>query len=52
VFVAGLLLVAAIEAMLKEAHEAHTDSRLSVLAFVGGFTLFVLVSAGLETIVD
>jgi ZIP family zinc transporter len=52
VFVAGLLLVAAIEAMLKEAHEAHSDSRRSVLAFVGGFTLFVLVSAGLETIVD
>lgn len=47
-FVAGLLTVAAVEDMLKEAHDAHADSRRSVLAFVGGFTLFTLVSAGLE----
>jgi len=51
VFVAGLLTVAAVEDMLEEAHEAHTDSRRSVLAFVGGFTLFTLVSAGLGTVV-
>lgn len=47
VFVAGLLTVAAVEDMLEEAHEAQTDSRRSVLAFIGGFTLFTLVSAGM-----
>lgn len=50
VFVAGLLTVAAVEDMLEEAHEAHTDSRRSVLAFVGGFVLFTLVSAVLGTV--
>jgi ZIP family zinc transporter len=50
VFVAGLLTVAAVEDMLEEAHEAREDDRGSVLAFVGGFTLFTLVSAGLETV--
>lgn len=49
-FVAGLLTVAAVEDMLQEAHEAHEDSRHSVLAFVGGFALFTLVSAGIGTI--
>ena len=49
-FVAGLLTVAAVEDMLEEAHEAREDDRGSVLAFVGGFTLFTLVSAGLETV--
>lgn len=48
-FLAGLLSVAAVEDMLEEAHEARKDSRTSVLAFVGGFALFTLVSAGLET---
>lgn len=47
-FVAGLLTVAAVEDMLEEAHDAVSDTRASTLAFVGGFTLFVLVSAGLE----
>lgn len=51
VFVAGLLTVAAVEDMLEEAHEAHTDSRRSVIALIGGFTLFILVSAGLEAAV-
>lgn len=50
VFVAGLLTVAAVEDMLEEAHEAREDDRGSVLAFVGGFILFTLVSAGLETV--
>ena len=50
VFVAGLLTVAAVEDMLEEAHEADTDSRRSVLAFIGGFTLFTLVSAGLGAV--
>lgn len=50
-FVAGLLTVAAVEDMVEEAHEAEVDSRRSVLAFVGGFVLFTLVSAGLEAVV-
>lgn len=49
-FVAGLLAVSAVEEMLEEAHEAREDNRASVLAFVGGFALFTLVSAGLETL--
>lgn len=48
-FVAGLLTVAAVEDMLEEAHEAADDNRSSALAFVGGFVLFALVSAGLGT---
>ncbi|MEC9484040.1 MAG: ZIP family metal transporter [Halomonas sp.] len=47
-FTAGLLMVAAVEEMLSEAHESEEDTRSSILAFVGGFALFVLVSAGLE----
>lgn len=50
VFVASLLTVAAIEDMLEEAHDAREDTRWSVAAFVGGFTLFTLMSAGLEMI--
>ena len=50
VFVAGLLTVAAVEDMLEEAHGARDDNRRSVLAFVSGFTIFTLVSAGLETL--
>lgn len=50
VFVAGLLTVAAVEDMLEEAHEAREDTRSSILAFVGGFALFTLVSAGFETL--
>lgn len=50
-FVGGLLTVAAVEDMLEEAHQAEADSRRSVLAFVGGFTVFTLVSAGLESFV-
>lgn len=49
-FVAGMLTVAAVEDMLEEAHEATCDTRASTLAFVGGFTLFVLVSAGLKAV--
>ena len=51
VFVAGLLTVAAVEDMLEEAHEARGDTRSSILAFVGGFALFTLVSAGFETVI-
>lgn len=48
-FVAGLLLVAAVEDMLEEAHQVQSDTRLSTGSFIGGFVLFTLVSAGLET---
>lgn len=51
VFVAGLLTVAAVEDMLTEAHEAVEDTRRSVFAFIGGFALFTLVSAGVEAVV-
>lgn len=48
-FIAGLLTVAAVEDMVEEAHNARTDNRRSILAFVGGFVLFTLVSVGLKT---
>jgi zinc transporter, ZIP family len=47
-FVAGLLSLAAVEDMISEAHESGEDTKWSMLAFTGGFVLFVLVSAGLE----
>lgn len=47
-FTAGLLMVAAVEEMLSEAHESKDDTKSSIFAFVGGFALFILVSAGLE----
>lgn len=47
---AGLLTVAAVEDMLEEAHKARRDTRASVLAFVGGFVLFIFVAVGLETV--
>ena len=46
VFVAGLYILAAVEDMLEEAHESAVDSRWSALSFLGGFALFLLVSAG------
>jgi ZIP family zinc transporter len=52
IFTAGLLTVAAVEEMLSEAHESHEDSQISVLAFIAGFVLFVLVSAGLESMLQ
>src|SRR5690606_34588100 len=47
VFTAGLLIVAAVEDMITEAHEIAEDKPSSVLAFIGGFVLFTFVSAGL-----
>ncbi|MEZ5936350.1 MAG: peptidoglycan-binding protein [Alphaproteobacteria bacterium] len=44
-FTAGLLMVAAVEDIIIEAHEIAEDSRTSVLCFIGGFVLFTLVSA-------
>lgn len=48
VFTAGVLAVAAVEQMITQAHESKPDSRWSVLAFSGGFALFVLVSSYFE----
>ena len=47
-FVAGLLLVAATEEIIGEAHEAACDTKLSALSIVGGFVLFALVSSYFE----
>ena len=49
VFVAGLLMLAAVEDMLQEAHASREDSKRSTLAFLVGFVLFTLVSVGLES---
>ncbi len=46
-FAAGLLTVAAVEDMLSEAHESAKDTRTSLFAFIGGFVIFMLASAGL-----
>lgn len=42
---AGLLLVAAVEDMVREAHEAVEDTRRSVASSIGGFALFTLVAS-------
>jgi ZIP family zinc transporter len=47
VFVAGLYTLAAVEDMLREAHESAEDSRWSAISFLGGFALFLVVSGGL-----
>lgn len=47
-FIAGLLLVAATEEIIGEAHEAACDTRLSALSTAGGFVLFALVSTYFE----
>lgn len=47
VFVAGLYTLAAIEDMLREAHESAEDSRWSSVSFLGGFALFLVVSEAL-----
>lgn len=47
-FVAGLLLVAAMEDMIVEAHEAAADTRWSALSLVGGFALFTLIASYFE----
>lgn len=48
-FVAGLLALAAVEDMISEAYDVAEDTRVSVLAFSGGFVLFTFVSAGLDS---
>jgi ZIP family zinc transporter len=47
-FTAGILLIAAVEDMLREAHEAAEDTRFSAGFFIGGFALFTLVAAYFE----
>lgn len=47
-FIAGLLLVAASEEIIGEAHEAACDTHLSAISIVGGFVLFALVSTYFE----
>ena len=47
-FIAGLLLVAATEEIIGEAHEAACDTKASALSIVGGFILFALVSSYFE----
>lgn len=44
-FAGGLLIVVASEDMMPEAHESAEDVHASALTFVGGFSLFTLVSA-------
>ena len=47
VFVAGLYALAAVEDMLREAHQSAEDSRWSAISFLAGFALFLVVSGGL-----
>lgn len=47
-FTAGLLLAAASEEIVGEAHEAAPDTRWSSLAITGGFVLFALVASYFE----
>ena len=44
-FSAGLLIVAAVEDMVAEAHEIAEDFPLATAAFIGGFALFTLISS-------
>ena len=47
-FTAGLLILAAVEEMLGEAHEVAEDNRTSAAFFIGGFALFTLVASYFE----
>ena len=47
VFVAGLYTLAAVEDMLREAHQSAEDSRWSAVSFLAGFALFLVISGGL-----
>lgn len=44
-FIAGMLLVAAAEEIMTEAHEVYPPSKLSSLALIGGFGLFAFVAS-------
>lgn len=45
---AGLFAVAAFEDMIREAHNTADDSRVSTIALIGGFVVFVFVSSALS----
>lgn len=47
VFVAGLFTLAAVEDMVREAHESAEDSRWSAVSLIAGFALFLVVAEGL-----
>lgn len=47
-FIAGMLIVAAAEEIMTEAHEVYPPSRLSSLALIGGFGLFAAVASYFE----
>lgn len=47
VAVSGLYLLAAVQDVLREAHDSAEDSRGSSLSLLGGFALFLLVSGAL-----
>ncbi len=46
-FSAGMLTVAVVEDIIREAHESAEDTRWSAVAFIAGFVAFIFVSAGL-----
>lgn len=48
-FIGGLLLVAAAEEIVGEAHEVACDKRWTSLAISAGFVLFALVASYLES---
>lgn len=48
-FVAGLYLLAAVEDMLREAHESEEDTRWSAISLLAGFAVYLLVSGSLGT---
>jgi ZIP family zinc transporter len=43
-FTAGILTTVVVEEMIPEAHEHNQDTYLDTLVFLGGFSLFALVS--------
>ena len=47
VFVAGLYMLAAMEDMMREAHESAEDSRWSALNLLAGFATFLVISGWL-----
>lgn len=47
VFVAGLYMLAAMEDMMREAHESAEDSRWSALSLLAGFATFLVISGWL-----
>ncbi|MCT9000310.1 ZIP family metal transporter [Chelativorans intermedius] len=47
-FTAGLLILAAVEEMLTEAHESAEDTRTTAAFFLGGFVLFTLIAGYFE----